>query len=264
MVDITKETVAYYIPEMDDIEISRDMVYYRENNNELNVDIYYPKADRAPLVIFVFGYSDETITKMVGSKLKNMDQYISWSRLIAASGMVAAVYETNHPEKDIFELIKYLRKNAERLNIDANRIAIWSCSGNVPVALSAIARNEDNLIKCAVFYYGFMLGDNNFASDGAKQVGFTVPEGIKLNQVSPDIPQLIVRAGMDEVPNVNNSIDHYINDALANNKSITFVNHNQAPHAFEILDKKNEDNKNTIEIIKKTVNFIKFHLNNLI
>jgi hypothetical protein len=47
LADISKETVAYNIPEMDDVEIGKDVVYYRENNNVLHFDIYYPKADES-------------------------------------------------------------------------------------------------------------------------------------------------------------------------------------------------------------------------
>jgi hypothetical protein len=94
---------------------------------------------------------------MIGSRLKEMGQYISWGRLTAASGLVAITYETREPTVDIHELLAYVRQNVSSLGVDENRIGIWACSGNVPMALSVLMQETSDGLKCAVLYYGFML-----------------------------------------------------------------------------------------------------------
>jgi hypothetical protein len=70
--------------------------------------------------------------------LKEMASYISWGQLAGASGFVAITYANVEPARDIQTLLEYLRQNSAGLGIDENRLGLWACSGNGPLALSVL------------------------------------------------------------------------------------------------------------------------------
>ena len=185
-----------------------------------------------------------------------MGQYISWARLLAASGIVAITYENTEPVADASRVIEFIRESAADLGIDAGRIGIWSCSGNVPNALSLLC---DINLTCAVLYYGYMLdldGTNDVA-DAAANFGFSNPcAGPSPTDLPKDVPLFLVRAGRDETPNLNRTIDQFVNGAMAGNLPVTLINHAEAPHAFDVTD----DSNNTRAVIEATLAFLLTHL----
>ena len=262
--DMTEMRVVYTIPDMDNVQIQHGIKYRTLDSTDLTMDIYYPpnlrKDARLPVVIFVFGYSDSVAQEKFGLKLKDFGMYISWGELIAASGMIAITYETRQPDSDIDELLKYVRQNATSLKIDENKIGIWSCSGNVPVAQSVLMNERKEYFKCAVLYYGLMLtpdqehfatidtlsGTFNFSTAGLENVKY----------LHEDLPLFIVRAGLDFVPKLNETLDYFITDAVSRNAPIVFINYAQGSHAFDGLD----DNEQSRQIIRQTIDFMTFHL----
>jgi dienelactone hydrolase len=259
---ISKRTVVHQVPSMDDVAVRRDAKYRVTDDGTLTMDVYYPpdskRGSRMPAVVFVSGYPDSTIKAMIGSKLKEMGQYISWGRLTAASGLVAITYETREPTVDIRELLAYVRQNASSLGVDENRIGVWACSGNVPMALSVLMQETGDYLKCAVLYYGFMLdceGPNSVA-EAAETVGFVNPcVGRTIDDLPQDVPLFIVRAGQDNPP-LNQTIDRFLGKAVARNMPVTLTNHSDGPHAFDILD----NSEISREIIRQTLAFMQFHL----
>jgi len=259
---ISKRMVVHQVPGVDDVAVQRDAKYRVTDDGTLTMDIYYPpdskSGSRLPVVVFVFGYPDLTMKTMIGSKLKEMGQYISWGRLTAASGLVAITYETREPTVDIHELLAYVRQNASTLGVDKNRIGIWACSGNVPMALSVLMQETGDYLKCAVLYYGFMLDceGSNSVAEAAETVGFVNPcAGRRFDELPLDVPLFIVRAGQDN-PRLNETIDRFLGKAVVRNMPVTFTNYSDGPHAFDILD----DSEISREIIKQTLAFIRFHL----
>src|SRR5262249_46877791 len=159
--DITKKKAVYQMPGVDAVTIRRDVEYRATDAGALTMDIYYPKdfrsGARIPAVVFVLGYSDSGLRKMLGCDAKEMESYISWGRLTAASGMAAITYTNREPATDIHALLQYVRQNAAELGIDENRLGAWACSGNVPMALSVLTQESSDYLKCAVLCYGAML-----------------------------------------------------------------------------------------------------------
>src|SRR6185503_21237818 len=107
--DITKKRVVYEMPGLDAVTIRRDVEYRVTDADALTMDIYYPpdpKSEaRMPAVVFVSGYPDPGFQKMLGCKLKDLQSYISWGQLTAASGLVAITYTTGkEPAADIHAL----------------------------------------------------------------------------------------------------------------------------------------------------------------
>jgi hypothetical protein len=66
---------------------------------------------------------------------------------------------------------------------------------------------------------------------------------------------MIARAGLD-MPQFNEGIDHFIQQALARNASMDVLNHATGQHGFDVRD----DNQRTRDILRRTVEFIRFQL----
>jgi dienelactone hydrolase len=260
----TKPSVVYRVPGMENVIIKKDIEYFAEQGTSLTVDMYYPPGfkfgSNLPAVLEVFGYSNEATKKLAGGRLKDWSWPRSWGKLIAASGMMALIYETDSPEKDLNILLQFLQDRADEFCIDRNRIGIYSCSANVPTALVNCMDETKKYFRCAVFYYGFFLmtGQKNIQEIEAlsEQMGFSVPKLNAESKLRDDLPLLIVRAGLDNVPHLNSTIDHFISRAVSQNLQINFINYPEGQHGFDAYD----DNDQSREIIKKTIDFWKFHL----
>jgi len=256
---MTKLQLVYKIPDMEKVHVQQGITYKTPSETNLTMDIYYPphveSTAKLPAVILVLGYPNGVFD----TKLKDWQIYVSWGKLIAASGIIAINYETLQPAVDIADLIHHIRQNASSLKIDENRIGIWSCSANVLTALSILSNERREYIKCAALYYGLMLTPDQKYRDSikaiTKQVNFSV-EGIdKIKYLHKDLPLFIVRAGKD-MEIVNKTIDYFVPMAVAESVPLTFVNYAEGRHGFDLYD----DNDKSRNIIKETLSFLKFYL----
>jgi len=262
--EITKKKVVYQMPAAHAVTIRRDIEFRGADASALTMDIYYPTdingSARIPAVIFVNGYSDPGAQKRIGCKFKEMESYISWGQLTAASGLAAITYTTGkEPATDVYALLQYVRQNAAVLGIDENRVGLWACSGNVPNALSVLMQESREYLKCAVLCYGCMLDLDGFTHivEAARMWGFVNPcAGKSVEELPQDIPLFIARAGRDEMPHLNETLDRFLGKALTRNLPVTFVNHPKAPHAFDL----HHDSETSREIIRQILAFMQFHL----
>jgi acetyl esterase/lipase len=156
-------------------------------------------------------------------------------------------------------MLQYVRQNSASLGIDENSIGVWASSGNVPLALSVLMHEAREYLKCAVLCYGYTLDLEGFTgvAETAKKWGFVNPcAGKSVDDLPKDIPLFIVRAGQDQLPHLNETLDRFLFKALTCNLPITFVNHAAAPHAFDLL----HDSETSREIIRQILAFMRFHL----
>ena len=184
---------------------------------------------------------------------------VSWGQLAAASGLVAIAYANREPAADLDSLIQHVRQNAPALGIDANRIGVFACSGNVPLALWALMQEGRDFLKCAALLYGFMLDLDGATgvAEAAQTFRFSNPNaGKSIDDLPPAVPLFIVRAGQEQFPHLNDSIDRCLAQALTRNRPITFVNHATGPHAFDLL----QDSETSREIIRQVLNFLRSQL----
>jgi hypothetical protein len=262
--EITKKRVVYQMPAEQGVIIRRDVEYRVIEAGALTMDIYHPpdskNGARIPAVVFVSGYPDPGVQKRVGCKGKEMESYISWGQLTAASGLAAITYTTGkEPASDIHALLQDVRQNAAGLGIDENRIGLWACSGNVPNALSVLMQEAREYLQCAVLCYGCMLDLDGFnhIAEAARMWGFVNPcAGKSVEDLPHDIPLFIARSGRDEMPHLNETLDRFLGKALTRNLPVTFVNHPEAPHAFDLF----HDSETSREIIRQILTFMRFHL----
>jgi len=262
--EIATKPVLYRIPGMDAVTVRPDVVYHAPDTGALSMDLYYPpdakSGTRIPVVVFVMGLSDLAAEAMLGCQFKEMESYIGWARLAAASGLVGITYTNRAPAGDLQSLFRYLRQNAAALGIDENRIAVWSCSGHVPLALWLLMQPESrDYLKCAALCYGYTLDLEGCTgvAEFFQRWGLASPcAGKTVRDLPPELPLFVARSGKDESPRLNEALDLFLSQALACNLPLTLANHAAAPHAFDLV----HDGETSREIIRQILAFLQFHL----
>jgi acetyl esterase/lipase len=238
--EIATKRIVLEIPGADAVVVRRDVAYALVDGERLMMDIYRPPGPQShdlPAVLFVTGYGDEGMRKVVGCNAKDMASYVSWAQLVAVSGLVAITYTNRSPVTDVNEVLRYVRAHAE-LGIDGERVGVWACSGNVPTALSVLMEPQMR-VSCAALLYGYLLdfdGTTSVAEAAAIFRFANACSGRSLEDLPVDVPVLIARAGRDEMPHLNDTIDRFLARALALNLPVTVTNHPGGPHAFDIAD----------------------------
>src|SRR6185369_9601281 len=70
------------------------------------------------------------------------------------------------------------------------------------------------------------------------------------------VPLFVARAGQDQIPHLNETLDRFVLAALGHNLPLTLANHPEGPHAFDLFD----DSDATREIVKQILAFMRRHL----
>ena len=107
--------------------------------------------------------------------------------------------------------------------------------------------------------YGYMLDleGSTYVSDAAKMWGFANPcAGRVVAELPRALPLFIARAGQDQMPHLNETLDRFLAHASAHNLPVTLANHPTAPHAFDLFD----DTETSREVVRRILAFTKTHL----
>jgi hypothetical protein len=260
--DIATRRVLYTLPGMDHVRIRRDVEYRRADEGPLTMDVYYPpepNASASPAaVVFVTGFADPGTRKVLGCAAKDMGSYVSWARLVAASGLAAITYVNSTPA-DAFAVLGYVREHAPELGVDLERIGVWSCSGSGPMGLSVLMHEGPHPPKCAALVYPYTLdlaGSSGIAA-AAKQWGFAdACSGRSADDFPRDRPLFVAKAGQDQMPGLNEALDRFVCAALTRNLPMTVVNHAGGPHGFDIFD----DSETMRNVVEQILAFFRFQL----
>jgi dienelactone hydrolase len=242
--------------------VRRDIVYRQSDAGPLTLDVYSPESaagSPTPAVVLVTGYRDEGARQRLGCRFKDMGSYVSWAELIASAGVTAVTYVNADPLNDAHAVLEYVRGHAQTLTIDRDRLGLWACSGNVPNALALIAGEAPPGVRCAALCYGYMLDADGTTgvADAARQWGFVNPgAGRTVADLSRDVPLFVARAGRDETPGLNDSIDRFAAACLARNHPFALLNHPEGPHAFDLL----HDSEATRRAIDQIIAFLRLNL----
>jgi hypothetical protein len=255
LAEVARKRVVYRIPGMDDVPVRRDVVYKTTADGALLMNIYYPPAATpetpVPLVVIVLGYPDPQ------SEIRMYGPITSWARLIAMSGMAAAIYGSSAPAEDVDTAFAYVRDNADSLGIDRHRIGVYAASANVSVALTLLMRDAD--FRCAALLQGYTFdveGSTAFA-EASRQYGFVnATAGRSIDELPAGVPLFVWRAGLEQSPGVNAALDQFAARALARNLPLTLVNHASGAHAADMDD----DTDATRRIIRQVLDFLRLHL----
>jgi acetyl esterase/lipase len=256
--------VVYQVPGMDKVKVVQNLKYTKSNDPNVLMDIYQPPntsaREKHPVVIFIHGGAETEYTP------KDWGIYMSWGRLVAASGFVGVTFthRLNYPDKslelaarDVRAAIDYLRANADKYNADPDRICLATYSAGGPM-LSLAMGGEMPFVRCLIAFYSFMdvRQSDYHKTEDAETLKVFSPITYLNKDTSRIPPIFIARAGRDEVPTMDDSIDRFIKEALAANVALTFANHPQGVHSF---DNQNNDDRSR-EIIRTALDFMKAHL----
>lgn len=265
MSEVVKLPVVYALPGMDEVVVKSDLKYTRADGPHLLMDVYAPprpgREERRPAVLFIHG------SVPPGSRAKDMGVFRSWGRLAAASGMVGVTFthRLGYPnprlaeaESDLAAALDYVRANADALRVDKERICLAAYSGGGPL-LSAAMRERPPHVRCLVAFYAF-LDIRQSEAHGAHETPETLKRFSPIAHLGSDAgriaPVFIARAGLDEIPTLNNSIDRFTREAVSGNAAVTVVNHPRGVHGFDVLT----DDERSREIIRGALAFMKTHL----
>jgi hypothetical protein len=258
--EMALKTVVYRVPGMDAVTVGRDIPFSAADGGPLAFDLYAPpgtgKSANPPVVVIVAGFPDPGFQRMLGCPFKEMGSTVSWARLMAASGIAAVAYANRDPVADLAALLTHLRTHAATLGIDAERMGLFASSGNAPLALWGLMSEGGSNPRCAALLYPFTLDREGHAAvtDASRAFHFAHPgAGRSVTDLPADAPIFLARAGQDENPGLNDTLDRFVFDALSGNRPVTVTNHPAGPHAFDLLD----DSDTTRRIIGEALAFLK-------
>jgi len=256
--------VVYQLAGMDDVIVHSNLKYSEVDNPFLMMDIYTPpsvseKAD-LPIVVLVHGAAGAQY------KPKDWGLFQSWGRLIAAAGMVATVFthRLGYPKPllaeaalDVSNAIDYVHARAGSFNADSGRIALIAWSGGGPL-LSVAMRQRPSFVRCLVAFYAYLdiqRSPTHIEHETSEFLKMYSPISY-LDGNPSNTPLFVARAGQDEIPGMNDSIDRFVAAAVAANLPLTFMNHPAGEHGF---DNQNDDDRSR-EIIRAALEFLRIHL----
>lgn len=265
MSEIVNMPVVYRVPGMAKVIVKSDLKYTTANDPNLLMDVYLPpglrKGERRPAVVFIHGGAGAQF------KPKDWGIYKSWGRLVAASGMIAVTFthRLGYPKpllaeaaSDVSAAINYIRANSDSLHIDKDRLCLAAYSAGGPL-LSLGMRDKPAYVRCLVAFYAFLdiqQSESHRANETLEMVKRFSPITYLANDSAGLAPMFVARAGLDEVPTMNDSIDRFISEAISKNASIIVANHPQGIHGFD----NQTDDERSREIIRSAIDFMKVHL----
>ena len=229
-------------PLPDSIEALRDIEYAKPNGVPLQLDIFRPKEShgRSPVIIFVHGGGWKNGSRSSGEKNAAWLAAEGFS-VVSISYRLTDIAEWPAQIDDCYEAVRWVRRNANKYNFDADHIAAWGTSaGGHLVALMGTRpcpHDEDvsSRVQAVCDWFGpselLTMPPNNVGdgrteadvanSNGAKLLGATVrnvPQ--KANDASgvqhvtaDDCPFLIMHGSED--PGVPLSQSQNLHDKLA-------------------------------------------------
>jgi acetyl esterase/lipase len=266
LADRVNAPVVYRLPDMDKVRVISNLKYTGVANPHLLMDVYVPPElkpqERRPVVVFIHGGAGPE------NKPKDWGMFQSWGRLLAAAGMVAVAFTHRfspppqsllaEAASDLSSALDCVRSSAESFHADADRIGVcvWSSGGALA---GPLLTKRPVYLRCLVALYA-MLDLQQYAPPGDAPTlqflrGFSTIASLP-QDASIMAPMLIVRAGRDEVPMLNEALDRFVSKALAVNAPITVINHPSGAHGF---DNQNDDERSR-EIIRGAVQFLKTNL----
>jgi acetyl esterase/lipase len=263
--EVVKLRVVHRLPGMEAVTVRRDLPYKSAGEARLEMDVYAPPGlkpgERRPAVVFVHGGPVPP-----GSKSQQMGVFVSYGELAAACGFVGVTF--NHrfdsPQRlvdaagDVADLLARVRKDAEDLHVDAERLAVWAFSGGGPT-LAPLLAERPAWLRAVVAYYAVL--DIQTPPPGqpdtlGAEMRRTFSPAAQLGPGPRPLPPILVaRAGLDH-PLLNAAADRFVQEALGQNAPLALLNHPEGRHGFDILD----DDARTHEILASTFEFLKRRL----
>lgn len=213
--------------------------------------IYAPEdaTNQIPCVVFIHG----EIPDFINPKPADWKIFDDYGKLLASKGFSAVIF--NHrsskntknaapAREDMLDLLKYLREGNHSYLFNRENIQLWGFSGAPYIGLNWLIRERPEYIKGMVSYYGVLEG---------KEEGESAIELIQNEAAGKLPPLLIVKAEKDRVRSSIKAADLFYEKAKEKTE-VNLLSHS-GPHGFDVLSRNDE----TIDIINKTIDFLRSH-----
>ena len=264
---ITRKEAVLRLPGMERVIVRRDVPYLSTDTSALTMDLYSPaeswNGELRPAVVSILGYPDPGMERIFGRPYKDWGSSTSWARLIAASGLVAITYSNREPG-DIHSLLGYLYEHGADHGIDSSRIGLLAVSGHAPLALSVLMPPAHRAaVRCAAFLCPFLLDleGSTAVLEAATIFRFANPSaGKTLDDLPKTTPLFIARAGEDQMPGLNETLDRFVAKARDGKLDLSVVNHPHGTHAFDV----SQDSEESREAIRAALVFLRRSLLGLV
>lgn len=254
--------LVYYLPSMENAVVRSNLVYKTVGSEPLEADLYMPwnvqRGTQLPVMIFILGDAAPDTLRHA----KDWTFIQSYGRLAAASGCAGITFNhrssesfTKLPEvrSDIDDLIRYVRANAARLDVNADRMCLWFFSGAGVHFESGLGTNAP-YVRCIVGYYPVLAPSDRGVLETDLRRRFSAIDQIKRH--APGIaPLLIAKAGRDSI-SLNQGIEAFRKQAVESGVALEFLEHPAGEHAFDIRN----DDETSCKIIQNTLKFVERHL----
>ena len=265
--EVAPARIVYSIPGMERITAKKDVTYKRVAGAELKMDVYQPpnlpRGARRPAIVFIHGGA---LPPNLLTKPKEWGSYVSFGQLAAASGFVGITFnqrfhgwnvnDLSQAQDDVNDAIKYVRDNAQQLNLDNDHISLWTLSAG-SLLVGPAMNDTTATIRCLVLYYPIVdlepLRKDRPAITDEAVTKFSLVRLVRESARSP-VAMFVARAGREE-PALNDVLDSFIKEALRKKTMIDLSNHAEGHHGFDVLD----NNDRSREIIKRTLEFVRAH-----
>ena len=196
--------VVYKIGGMDTASVKKNVPYSKKDSSLL-FDLYSPgglvSGSKLPAVIFISG----------GTDAKDWKWFSDYGRLAAASGLIGINYNKRYARgfeglktgfSDTVDLIQYVRDHAADLNVDKDRLCLWTFSAGGRL-MSVGMQREQPYIRCLVTFYGVvdLTADVEPLPVQEREVALQTYSPLhRLKALGKDSPpMLIARAGRDMI-----------------------------------------------------------------
>lgn len=259
--------VVLELPGTADVEVRNGLVYRRDGETELRLDVYLPPGLAAgelrPAVVYVHG---GPMPPGWDFPPRDWGFYRSHGRMTAASGLVAVVVGHRYPslagfatsEGDVAAALAYLRGEAALLHVDRERLAVWVFSGG-GLHIARLIRDPEPGVRALVAYYPVLDPDafGPLAVEPAPpELAARLRPSIAVAEAGATAPPLLlVRAGLD-APAYNTAIDTFVAAALQHGLTLDLLTHPAGHHGF---DTRNDDERSRA-ILRRTLAFLHDHL----
>ncbi len=130
-------------------------VYAQDGNKSLELDLYRPHhspGELPPLIVMVHGGSWKGGSK---SELPALNRFLAQTRFAVASINYRHAPKNQFPAAvdDVFRAIDFLKANAPKLRVDANRIVLMGRSAGGQIALSAAYAQREPAVRGVISFY---------------------------------------------------------------------------------------------------------------
>jgi len=129
----------------------------------------------------------------------------------------------------------------------------------VPTALRVLMESGADPIRCATLWYGYTmdLPGATGVADASARFGFAdACAGRSMQEIPAATALYLARAGREESPGLNESLDRLAAAAISRNLPLTLHNHPEGKHAFDLF----QDDDASRHAVRQALAFLRFHL----